>query len=143
MAVNIPKTSSASSAAKAAAAQSAPQATATPAWGSAGFGLSNPVGFTGTGGECFDKLYAFCAERAKLLNERPGAAEKFHVVKMMKAQSGLNYSAVIVAEQAADRVAAHILMVERTGDYPSKVVENINGVRYEIARVPADALDEI
>lgn len=76
------------------------------------------------------------------MNDEVKTDEKYSVIKLLKQNAGLNYSAIIVSETVDNVTSSHILMIEKTGDYPEKYIENISGVRYEITRTPADALDE-
>ena len=106
------------------------------------FGLQTRLSAFGSGGEQFEKLYESIQKKIKFLNEELKTEEKYAVIKLLKQNAGLNYSAIIIAEQYNNVTTAHILMIEKTGDYPEKLVENIAGIRYEIVRTPADALDE-
>jgi hypothetical protein len=106
------------------------------------FGISSRLSAYGSGGEQFEKLYEKIQAKIKFLNEEVKTEEKYAVIKLLKQNAGLNYSAIIVTESVADITSAHILMVEKTGDYPEKLIENIAGTRYEITRTPADALDD-
>lgn len=106
------------------------------------FGVTNKLYAFGSGGEYFEKLFEKIAEKVKALNEdTTEASEKYSVIKLLKSSAGLNYSGIVIAEKIGNRASGHILIVERTGDYPEKILENVNGVRYEILRTPADALD--
>lgn len=140
MSVNIQGSSSASSKTKSQQADQAQQQT-----GSAFmpvFGLQTRLSAFGSGGEQFEKLFENINKKIKFLNEEVKTEEKYGVVKLLKQNAGLNYSGIIVTESFNDVVAAHILMVEKTGDYPDKLTEVVAGTRYEITRTPADALDE-
>jgi len=106
------------------------------------FGVSNPLSSFGSGGDVYEKLFEKIQQKIKYLNEEAKVVEKYSVIKLLKQNSGMNYSAVIVSETISDITTAHVLMVEKTGDYPKPLTENIAGVRYEIIRTPADALDE-
>lgn len=106
------------------------------------FGISTRLSTYGSGGEVYEKLYEHIQKKVKFLNEEVKTEEQYGVIKLLKQNAGLNYSAIIVTESYNNVVAAHILMVEKTGDYPEKLIENIAGVRYEIIRTPADALDD-
>ncbi|EKD89564.1 MAG: hypothetical protein ACD_33C00045G0031 [uncultured bacterium] len=106
------------------------------------FGLTSKLSAFGNGGETFDKLHLKFQEKIKQLNENVKSGEKYTIIKMLKQNAGLNYSAIIVAETAEDCTAAHVLMIEKTGEYPNPLIETIAGVRYEIIRTPADALDQ-
>ena len=106
------------------------------------FGISSRLATYGSGGEQFEKLFEKINGKVKFLNEEVKTDEKYTVVKLLKQNHGLNYSAIIVCETSNDNTSAHILMVEKTGDYPEKLIENISGVRYELTRTPADALDD-
>lgn len=106
------------------------------------FGISSRLATYGSGGEIFEKLYETINKKVKFLNEEIKTDEKYAAVKLLKQNAGLNYSAIVVCETMNDVTSAHILMVEKTGDYPDKLIENIAGVRYEISRTPADALDD-
>ena len=106
------------------------------------FGLQTRLSAFGSGGETFEKLFENISKKIKFLNEEVKTEEKYAVVKLLKQNAGLNYSAIIVAESFNGVTAAHILMVEKTGDYPEKLTETIAGTRYEITRTPADALDD-
>ena len=106
------------------------------------FGISSRLSAYGSGGEIFEKLYEFINKKVRFLNEEIKTDEKYAVIKLLKQNAGLNYSAIIVCETMNDVTSAHVLMIEKTGDYPEKLIENIAGVRYEITRTPADALDD-
>lgn len=106
------------------------------------FGIQSRLATFGSGGEVFEKLYEKINGKIKFLNEELKTEEKYAAIKLLKQNAGLNYSAIIVTETAANITSAHILMMEKTGDYPEKITENIGGVRYEITRTPADALDD-
>lgn len=105
------------------------------------FGINSRLSVFGNGGEVFEALYEKLNTQVKYFNEEAKTVEKYAVVKLLKQNAGLNYSGIVLCETLNDTTSAHILMVERTGDYPEKVIENINGTRYEILRTPADALD--
>lgn len=96
----------------------------------------------GSGGEVFEKLFAKVAEKVKALNDDLKTEEKYNVIKLLKQNAGLNYSGIVICETSGDATSAHILMVEKTGEYPDKLVENISGIRYEIIRTPGEALDK-
>lgn len=138
MAVNakISGTKSTASGAGAGQAQQA-QATFIPT-----FGISSRLSAYGSGGEVFEKLFEKINDKVKLLNEEIKTEEKYACIKMLKQTYGLNYSAILVCETIGGVTSAHILMIEKTGDYPEKLIENIAGVRYEITRTPGDALDD-
>ena len=106
------------------------------------FGITSRMSSFGSGGEVFEKLFSKVAEKVKALNEDLKTEEKYTVVKLLKQNYGLNYSGIVICETAGEHTAAHILMVEKTGEYPDKLVENISGVRYEIIRTPGEALDK-
>ena len=106
------------------------------------FGISTKLAQYGTGGEVFEKLFEIIQKKVKFLNEEAKTEEKYAAIKLLKQNAGLNYSAIIVTETLNDITAAHLLMIEKTGDYPEKIIENIAGVRYELTRTPADALDD-
>lgn len=106
------------------------------------FGIQSRLATFGSGGEVYEKLYEKLNAKIKFLNEELKTEEKYGVVKLLKQNAGLNYSAIVVTETMASITSAHILMIEKTGDYPDKITENIGGTRYEITRTPADALDE-
>lgn len=104
------------------------------------FGITPGLGGMGSGGEQLEKLFEVLTKKAEEANKvRDG---KFSIVKVLKHNRGINYSAIAVCETLAGVTSAHILMIEKTGDYPEKLVENISGIRYEITRTPADALDD-
>lgn len=106
------------------------------------FGLQTRLSALGSGGEQFEKLFENISKKIKFLNEEVKTEEKYAVIKLLKQNAGLNYSGIIVTESFNGVVAAHILMIEKTGDYPEKLIETIAGTRYEIIRTPADALDD-
>lgn len=106
------------------------------------FGLQSSVTSYGHGGEVFEKLYEAFSKRIKDANEEVKSEGKYSVIKVLKQKAGLNYSGIVLTQTVGDVTSAHILMVEKTGDYPDKLVENVNGVRYELTRTPADALDD-
>lgn len=105
-------------------------------------GMSSRMAAFGSGGDMFEKIYTHFAEKVKLLNESIKTGEKYHVLKLLKQRHGLNYSGVIVTVTHGDLTCAHTIMVEKTGDYPDVITENMGGQRYEIMRTPADALDQ-
>ena len=106
------------------------------------FGISTKLATYGSGGEVYEKLFEKIQQKVKFLNEEVKTDEKYAVLKLLKQNAGLNYSAIVVAKSYNDITAAHILMIEKTGDYPERLTETIAGVRYEIVRTPADALDD-
>lgn len=121
---------------------SAQKSTTNVATGMPSFGVTTKLSTYGSGGEVYEKLFEKIQKKIKFLNEEVKTEEKYNVIKLLKSNAGLNYSAIIVTETSNDFTAAHILMTERTGDYPERLIENIAGVRYEILRTPADALDD-
>ena len=145
MSVNTNQTAAKSTKAAAGAAPQAQQQATQQQAGAAFmpvFGLQTRLSAFGSGGETFEKLFENISKKIKFLNEEVKTEEKYAVVKLLKQNAGLNYSAIIVAESFNGVTAAHILMVEKTGDYPEKLTETIAGTRYEITRTPADALDD-
>jgi hypothetical protein len=106
------------------------------------FGIMSRISTYGSGGEVYEKLYELINKKVKFLNEEVKTDERYTAVKVLKQNAGLNYSAIALCETMGEITSAHILMVEKTGDYPEKIIENIAGVRYEISRTPADALDD-
>lgn len=145
MAVTTPGSNPAQNAQQAAPAYT-PQNTATARDFNAGmpprFGISTQFSSAGSGGDFYEKLYAKIMAQVKAVQEQNNLEEKLQVIKLLKGTAGLNYSGIIVAEQRGNMTAAHVLVVEKTGDYPEKLVETIQSVRYEIIRTPAEALDE-
>lgn len=105
------------------------------------FGLNSKLAAFGGGGEYFDKLYTKFEEKVKLLNTHIKGGEQYSLHKLIKGNAGLNYSGMVLSEKSGDLIVSHVLMIERTGDYPTPLFENMGGQRYEILRVPADALD--
>jgi hypothetical protein len=106
------------------------------------FGLSTRLAGLVSGGEFYERLYREISDKIRNLNETVKSEETYSVHKLLKSVHGLHYSGIVVCESKDDLTTAHILVIEKTGDYPDKIVENIAGVRYEILRTPADALDE-
>jgi len=106
------------------------------------FGITSRLSAFGSGGDMYEKLYEKITSNIKKLNEEYKGDEKYTAIKMLKQQSGLNYSCIVVAETIGDTTSAHVIVVEKTGDYPDKIIENVNGTRYEIVRTPADAMDD-
>ena len=106
------------------------------------FGISSRLSTFGSGGEVYEKLFEAIQKRIKLLNEEGKTEETYAAVKLLKQNAGLNYSGIVITQTVSEVTSAHILMVEKTGDYPDKLVETINNVRYEMIRTPADALDD-
>lgn len=109
------------------------------------FGLMNQMTNFGTGGDTFEKIYSKISALLKGVNEEQKATNPnttLQAVKLLKTKAGLNYSAVVVCQATEGNVAAHILMVEKTGQYPDRRTETVGTERYEIVRTPADALDE-
>ena len=105
-------------------------------------GLTSPVGSVGSGGEMYEKLYAYLTATVKRLTEERKGEETYHVVKLLKQPAGLNYSNIVLVERLQSTVAAHILIIESTGTYPDARIETAGNMRYEIIRTPSDALDE-
>lgn len=129
------------SSASTAAPQSTTSARSTYSTGTPNFGLTSQMAGMGSGGESYEKLFVKIQAQIKRLNDEQKTDEKYGVHKLLKTSAGLNYSGIVVTESRSDIVAAHVLMVERTGNYPEKLVENYNGVRYDILRTPGEALD--
>lgn len=109
---------------------------------SAVFGISTRLSGYGSGGETYEKLFEQISKKLKFLNEELKTEEQYTALKLLKQNLGLNYSGIAVCEAKDGHVTAHVLIVEKTGDYPDKFVENIGGIKYEITRTPADALDD-
>lgn len=105
------------------------------------FGVSSVLGSGGSGGEALEKLYETISKQMEECN-KANQDNKLAVVKILKHQRGLNYSGLAICETTNGVTSAHLLIIEKTGDYPEKLVETIAGVRYEITRTPADALDD-
>ena len=105
------------------------------------FGLNSYRNAFGGGGEQFEKITEFFTKEVKKLNEEKKTKETFNIVKIMK-NVGLNYSAICLCETFNETTTAHVMMVEKTGDYPERLMETVGGIRYELLRVPADALDD-
>ncbi len=118
------------------------------------WGLSSPTMFgapigRGVGSEYVTKLVAALTEAYK------DASESGYDITVMTVDNqqypALAFSFIMVCvNQRIDKaskeekvVAAHILLVEATGDKISPVIENINGVQVEIMRTPSDALDKV
>ena len=106
------------------------------------FGLQSAVTSFGHGGETFEKLHEAFSKRIKDANAEVKGEGQYAVVKVLKQKAGLNYSGIVLTQTVGAVTSAHILMIEKTGDYPEKLIENVNGIRYEITRTPADALDD-
>lgn len=106
------------------------------------FGISSRMAGVGSGGELFEKLHEAIMKRIKEVTGDNKTEEKYSAVKILKQNLGLNYSGIAITETLNGTTSAHILVIEKTGDYPEKLVENIAGIRYEITRTPADALDD-
>ena len=106
------------------------------------FGITSTIDAFGSGGEYYEKLFEIIKTKIKILNDAPGVNAKYNVVKLLKHVAGLNYSGIVLAQTKDGITSSHILMVEKTGDYPDRLIENIGGVRYEILRTPGDALDD-
>ncbi|WP_396190025.1 hypothetical protein [Flavobacterium sp.] len=111
-------------------------------FGQPSFGLKSAFSAFGNGGDFYEKLYKKVGEIVKQISEAGQTEEKYSVTKVLKNVAGLNYSSIVVTGVLNGVASSHILMVERTGEYPEKAVQNINGVRYELIRTPSDALDE-
>lgn len=105
-------------------------------------GISNRLSGYGSGGDVYERLYEAFNTKVKFLNLDDRYEEKYGVIKLLKDRAGLLYSGIVVTETLNNNTTAHILMVESTGEYPDKITENIGGMRYELLRTPADALDE-
>lgn len=114
----------------------------TPITNQISFGMSSRMAAFGSGGEVFEKLYQKFQEKVKALNESVKSGEKYDVTRLLKERYGVNYSGIVLSVTKDDVTTAHVYMIERTGEYPTPLVETISGVRYEILRTPSDALDE-
>lgn len=106
------------------------------------FGIMSQFSASGNGGDFYEKLYAKLQKVVKQVQEDNKLEERYQVVKLLKNTAGLNYSGIVIAEQRGNMTAAHVLVIEKTGDYPEKLTETIQQVRYEIIRTPGDALDD-
>jgi hypothetical protein len=111
--------------------------------GTPSFGLNSQLSNFGTGGDVYEKIFTKIQDNLKKINEdQKGGTSKFLAVKLLKNQAGLNYSGIVIVQKDGVNIAAHILMIEKTGLYPDKLTESVGQIRYEIIRTPADALDE-
>lgn len=106
------------------------------------FGLPSQLNNFGTGGDVFEKIFAKIAENIKKINEEKRDSGRLFAVKMLKNNTGMNYSAIVIIRQLGGVTAAHTLMIEKTGAYPNRLVETIGGVQYDLVRTPAEAMDE-
>lgn len=109
-----------------------------------GFGIGLKSNFSASEEtESYNKIYQKLNEIVTSVNkEKEKAKLKYSLVKLYKNEDGLNYSCIaLVQTNDTKAVFAHVLIIEKTGMYPNPVYENINGTRYEILRVPGDALD--
>ena len=109
--------------------------------GTPSFGLASQLSGMGSGGESYEKLFTKIQTQIKLVNETGSGDSKYAVHKLLKTTASLNYSCIVVSHQAGGTVSAHVLVVEKTGTYPSTLNENVNGIRYEILRTPGEALE--
>lgn len=93
--------------------------------------------------ESFNKLFAKINEKVTEVTKSIKGGIKYNLMRVFKDNDGLLYSCIVLVQSSDDVKAhfAHILMVEKTGVYPRPIFENIGGSRYEILRVPGDALD--
>ncbi|MEM5878426.1 MAG: hypothetical protein QXF12_06135 [Candidatus Aenigmatarchaeota archaeon] len=105
-----------------------------------GFHTNIPI--SGSGGEMYEKIYDYFKKKFDTLKEYNYLNSKYGVVRVLKDVYGLNYSSVVVFVGSDDKFVAHPLIVEKTGPYPDKLIENVGGIKYEILRTPSDALDE-
>ena len=106
------------------------------------FGLQSAVTSYGHGGEVYEKLHEAFSKRLKEANTEIKGEGQYSVIKVLKQRAGLNYSGIAIAQTVEGVTSAHVLVIEKTGDYPEKLIENMGGVRYELTRTPADALDD-
>lgn len=104
-------------------------------------GFSSRMNAFGTGGESYEKLYTIIKDKIENISKTENMAEKLAVIKLLKGAHGLNYSGIIITETLDNVTAAHVLMIEKTGDYPDAIVEYHGQQKYELLRTPADALD--
>jgi len=142
MAVNVGSSKQSASQASSQAQQQQSNTQSTSTFNMNMFGISNPLAAFGSGGETYEKLFESIQKIVKSLNEDTKNNIKFAVHKLLKQVAGLNYSGIVITEHNDSLATSHILVIEKTGDYPDKIVENIAGIRYEIVRTPADALDD-
>jgi len=105
------------------------------------FGINSYLSTLGNGGEYYEALFEKIKKRVDAVNQA-NKNEQYQVTKVLKQTYGLNYSAIAISSKVTDKVAAHGLIIERTGDYPTPIIENISGTKYEIVRTPADAYDD-
>jgi len=97
-------------------------------------------------GEYLQTLKDELDKRLKSINisaEKEGA--KFSSMLVDNTSNQLNYSCIVVVEERSDvnYGTAHVLIVERTGQYPTSYYENLNGQRTEVIRTPGDAADPV
>lgn len=109
--------------------------------GTPSFGLASQLSGMGSGGESYEKLFTKIQAQIKLVNETGNGDSKYAVHKLLKTTASLNYSCIVVSHQAGGTVSAHVLVVEKTGTYPSTFNQNVSGIRYEILRTPGEALE--
>lgn len=99
-----------------------------------------PIG-RGVGSEYLNKI----ADKIRESYKTASSDYEMTVLVMDKANEiSLAYSAIIVCTRLrnqANRVAAHVLLVEGTGEKLNSVYENIMGQQVEILRVTSDAFD--
>jgi len=105
-----------------------------------GFGLRSTISAFAGGGAYFDALYNKMNEKVEQINKE--ANTSYRLVKVVKTIFGINYSSIAMAFKDGNRVYTHALMVEKTGEYPTPIYENIGNTKVEITRVPGDAVDQ-
>lgn len=106
------------------------------------FGLPSQLNSFGTGGDAYEKIFLKIAENIKKINDEKKDSGKLFAVKMLKNNTGMNYSAIVIVRQLGGVTAAHTMMIEKTGAYPNRLTETIGGVQYDLVRTPAEAMDE-
>lgn len=106
------------------------------------FGIKNVIGAGIDAGAVYDKIFTEIEAVVKSANASVKDGQVFNAFKLMKNLAGLNYSGIVLTETREGKVSAHILLIEKTGNYPESIIENIAGSKIEIIRTPADALDE-
>lgn len=105
------------------------------------FGIETKLSTFGSGGETFEKIFEGMGKLVKSVNSNTQDKE-FSLVKILKGPCGLNYSGIALTQTRGGVTAAHVLLIEATGDAPESLTENFGGSKYEIIRTPSEAMEK-
>ena len=113
------------------------------------FGMPSQAQNFANGGEVFEKIYKYMVAQVKAFNESGSGTGKLFAVKMLTGLTKMNYSAIAIVRQLTGSASAksictvaHTMIIEKTGNYPTRRTETVGNVQYELVRTPGDAMDE-